>query len=58
LIANTHLDGSYDFTDSSLVEGDNQQFETKLNTLLFQILVGTKLKIINFYGGLGYITGK
>jgi hypothetical protein len=58
LIAYTHLDGSYDFTDSSLVEGDNQQFETKLNTLLFQILVGTKLKIINFYGGLGYITGK
>ena len=58
LVAYTHLNGSYDFTDSSLVDGDNQQIETELNTLLLQLIVGTKLKIINFYGGLGYITGK
>jgi len=58
LVAYTHLNGSYDFTDSSLVDGDNQQIETDLNTLLLQLIVGTKLKIINFYGGLGYITGK
>jgi hypothetical protein len=58
LVAFTHLDGSYDFTDSSLVEGNNQQISTKVNTVLLQLIVGTKLKIINFYGGLGYITGK
>lgn len=58
LVAYTHLDGSYDFTDSSLVGGDNQHFDTKVNTILLQLIVGTKLKIINFYGGLGYINGK
>lgn len=58
LVAYTHLDGSYDFTDDGLVDGNNQQVQTKINTLLFELLVGTKLKIINFYGGLGYISGK
>lgn len=58
LVAYTHLDGSYDFTDVSLVDGENQQINTEVNTLLLQLIVGTKLKIINFYGGLGYITGK
>ncbi|WP_431137584.1 DUF6588 family protein [Psychroserpens mesophilus] len=58
LVAYTHLDASYDFTDSELVDGANQRVETDVNTLLLELIVGTKLKIINFYGGLGYITGK
>ncbi|MFC4720760.1 DUF6588 family protein [Geojedonia litorea] len=58
LVAYTHLNGSYDFTDSSIVDGENQQINTEVNTLLLQLIVGTKLNIINFYGGLGYITGK
>ncbi|TVZ57572.1 hypothetical protein NA63_0057 [Flavobacteriaceae bacterium MAR_2010_105] len=58
LVAYSHLNGSYDFTDSSLVDGENQQINTEVNTLLLQLIVGTKLNIINFYGGLGYITGK
>ena len=58
LVAYTHLNGSYNFTDGQYVEGENQQIDTKINTLLFELLVGTKLKIINFYGGLGYMTGK
>ena len=57
LIAYTNLDGSYDFTDSEVVDGSNQRVETNVNTLLFELIVGTKLKVINFYGGLGYITG-
>ncbi|WP_430412215.1 DUF6588 family protein [Kordia sp.] len=57
LIAYTHLNANYDFTNSSVVDGDNQQVETDVNTLLFQLIVGTKFKIVNFYGGLGYITG-
>lgn len=57
LIAYTHLDGSYDFTDTDIVDGENQRIETDVNTWLFQLIVGTRLNIINFYGGLGYISG-
>ncbi|WP_047545445.1 DUF6588 family protein [Psychroserpens sp. Hel_I_66] len=57
LVAYTHLDGSYDFTDAEFVDGENQRVETDMNTVLLQLIVGTKLKIINFYAGLGYITG-
>lgn len=58
LIAYTHLDGQYNFTDGEYVQGENQHIDTKINTLLFQLLVGTKLKVINFYAGLGFIDGK
>jgi len=58
VIAYTHLNGSYDFTDTGVVDGENQQIETIVNTTLFQLVVGTKLKVVNFYGGLGYINGK
>ncbi|MGM5469781.1 DUF6588 family protein [Flavobacteriaceae bacterium LMO-SS05] len=58
LAAFTHLNGSYDFTNSSLVDGDNQQIQTEVNTVLLQLIASTKLKIINFYGGLGYVIGK
>jgi hypothetical protein len=57
LIAFTHLDASYDFTDSTIVEGDNQRVETDINTYLFELVASTNLKIINFYAGLGYISG-
>ncbi|AUC82280.1 DUF6588 family protein [Lacinutrix sp. Bg11-31] len=58
LIAYTHLDGSYDFTDTGVVDGENQQIQTETNTMLYQLIVGTKLKIINFYGSVGYMSGK
>jgi hypothetical protein len=58
LIAYTHLDGSYDFTDEGVVEGENQQIQTEVNSMLYQLIVSTKLKIINFYAGLGYLSGK
>ena len=58
LIAYTHLDGSYDFTDTNVVDGENQQIKTEVNTMLYQLIVGTKLKIINFYGSIGYLKGK
>ncbi|MGB1307935.1 MAG: DUF6588 family protein [Oceanihabitans sp.] len=57
LIAYTHLDGSYDFTDNSLVEGENQRANTDVNTLLFQIIAGTKLKVLNAFGSIGYLYG-
>lgn len=57
LVAYNHLDGSYDITDSSGIEGENQRLENDTNTWLFQAIVSTKLPIINFYGGVGYISG-
>ena len=58
LVAYNHLDGSYDITDSSGIEGENQRLENDTNTWLFQLAVSTKLPVFNLYGGLGYITGK
>ncbi|MFC7444614.1 hypothetical protein C7H62_1730 [Mesoflavibacter sp. HG96] len=58
LIAYTHLDGSYDFTSTNVVDGENQQVQTNVNSMLYQLIVGTKLKVINFYGSVGYIDAK
>jgi len=58
LVAYTHLDGEYDLTESSGIAGENQRIENATNTWLFQLVASTKLPIINFYGGLGYINGK
>jgi len=58
LIAYTHLDGSYDLTNSSNVDGENQRLESSTNTWLFQLIGSTKMPVINFYGGIGYIKGK
>ena len=58
LVAYTHLDGSYDLTNSSNVSGENQHLKTITNTWLFQLIASTKLPVINFYGGIGYVKGK
>ncbi|MCX7548672.1 hypothetical protein OS188_11985 [Xanthomarina sp. F1114] len=58
LIAYTHLDGSYDFTNSSIIEGNSQQVSTDVNTLLFELIASTNFKVLNVYGGLGYLNGK
>lgn len=53
----TSFNGSFDFTDSQIIEGVQQRFEVNLNSWLFQLQASTKLPVINFYGGLGFITG-
>lgn len=58
VIGYTHLDGVYDFTSTNIVAGQNQKIDTKLSTWSFQAVASTRLPIINFYGGLGYITGR
>ena len=58
LVAYTHLDGSYDLTASSNINGENQRIENNTNTWLFELIASTKMPIINFYGGLGIIKGK
>ena len=58
VIGYTHLDGSYDFTNSDIIAGQDQKLEVDVNTWVLQAVVSTKLPIINFYGGLGYLSGK
>ncbi len=57
LVAYTKLNGSYDFTASNIVQGENQQIEIDASTWLFQLIASTNIKVINFYGGIGYVTG-
>lgn len=57
LVAYNHLNGSYDITESSGIEGENQRLENNTDTWLFQLIVSTKLPVVNLYGGLGYLTG-
>lgn len=57
LIAYTHLNGSYNFTDEGIVEGKNQEVQTQVNTMLYELIASTKFKKLNAYAGLGYISG-
>lgn len=57
LVAYNNLNANYDFTDDEIIEGENQQFDVKQNSFIFQLQASTKLPVINFYGGLGYVTG-
>ncbi|SHF41396.1 hypothetical protein SAMN03080594_10443 [Arenibacter palladensis] len=54
----THLNASYDFTDSNIVDGSDQQIEVDMNVLTVQAVASTKLPVINFYGAIGYVSGK
>ncbi len=58
LVAYTHLDGTYDLSGSLGIQGENQRLENDTNTWLLQLIASTKLPVINFYGGVGYIKGK
>ncbi len=58
VIGYTKLNGDYDLTDVNLIDGENQRIEAEMSTWAFNAIVSTKLPIINFYGGVGYITGK
>lgn len=57
VIGYTNLNAEYDFTDQGLFAGDNQRIETNFDTWTFAAIASTRLPIINFYGGIGYITG-
>ena len=57
VIGYSNLNASYDFTDQGLIAGENQRVETDFSIWTFAAVASTRLPIINFYGGLGYITG-
>lgn len=56
--AYNNLNADYTFEDKTIVEGLNTQFKIKQNSMVYQLQLSTKLDIINFYGGLGYVSGK
>lgn len=59
VIGYTGLDGEYDFTDSSTIEGSDQRLDASFKSWNFSAVISTRnIPVINFYGGLGYITGK
>lgn len=58
LIGYTAFKGSYDFESSALIQGNNQRLETHIDSWLFSAIASTKLPVINFYAGIGYVTGK
>ncbi|MFD2101379.1 DUF6588 family protein [Flagellimonas iocasae] len=59
VIGYTGLTGEYDFTDSNVIDGADQRIDASFKTWNFSAVVSTrKIPVINFYGGLGYITGK
>ncbi|MEN8790003.1 MAG: DUF6588 family protein [Flavobacteriaceae bacterium] len=58
VIGYTRFDGKYDLTDSNFIAGSDQRFEMAINSWVFQAVVSTRLPVINFYGGLGYLSGK
>lgn len=58
VIGYTKVSGDYDLTDFNLVQGSDQRIEADISTWAFNAVVSTKLPVINFYGGLGYVTGK
>ncbi len=57
LVAYSNVGASYDFTNHEIVSGTDQHFDLKLSSWLFQLQASTRLPIINFYGGLGYVSG-
>ncbi|WP_394747040.1 DUF6588 family protein [Spongiimicrobium salis] len=58
LIGYTHLDGTYDFADTDVISGENQRVEAAIDTWVFEALLSTRLPVINFYGSVGYLSGK
>jgi hypothetical protein len=58
VIGYTNISGDYDLVNADLIDGENQRIEAEINSWAFGAVVSTKLPIINFYGGVNYITGK
>jgi len=55
--AYTRLDAEYKLGQSELVTGEDQRVEFRVNTLLMEFVGSTTFKVLNFYGGIGYLAG-
>ncbi|MDQ7916049.1 hypothetical protein RBU60_00530 [Mesonia sp. MT50] len=56
LIGYTHFDASYDLDHTSIQAAD-PNINTSMSSFNFSAIASTNLPIINFYGGLNYMTG-
>ncbi len=50
-ISLTYLPDNFD------IQGSDQRLNMLLNTFMVQVLAGVHFKLINFYGGIGYVSG-
>lgn len=57
LVAYSTMDANYSFIENQLIQGENQQLNSKMKYWMFSGIVSTKFPIINFYGGLTYLQG-
>ncbi len=53
----TTLDAKYGFETGGDVLGENQRIKLDMDSWLFELVTSTKFEKLNFYGGLGYVTG-
>ena len=58
VIGYTNVNFDYEFTESSGVTGADQRVESDFGIWTFSAVASTKMPVINFYGGLNYISGK
>lgn len=58
LIAYTQLTAEYDIQENSGLNGSGQMMEFKTNAYTFQAIASVNLKLIEFYGAVGYNTAK
>lgn len=58
LLAYTKLTAEYDIQGDSGFDGSGQMMEFATNAYTFQVIAGANLKIIEFYGAVGYNTAK
>ncbi|GAB7086606.1 DUF6588 family protein [Marinifilum fragile] len=58
LIAYTRLTSEYDIQEDSGLNGSGQKMEFKTNAYTFQAIASVNLKLIEFYGAVGYNTAK
>lgn len=59
LIGYTALNAKYDLdSQNNFTSGKNQQIKADTDSWLFSAIVSTNLPVIDFYAGLGYVTGK
>jgi hypothetical protein len=54
----TQLSGDYQFSSTGFISGSDQRIALDMSTWSFQAALSTTLPIINFYGTVGYISGK
>ena len=57
VVGYTNFSGSYDFTETSLVDGENQRFEYETNVLTYGAIASTNWKIFNVYAGVAQVDG-